>query len=73
MYLLTVAKQIAWQICSLVCNFSLWGEWSSGSRLCKQIGRFLDQTPLGAQMGFGTQPCCEVLGDLCGKTDKMLQ
>ena len=29
-----------------------------------RIGRVLVQTPLGAGLGLGFQPCCEVPGDL---------
>ena len=45
-----------------------WGEWHSGLRRCKWIGRFLVQTPLGALRGLGTQPYYKTPSDLLVKT-----
>ena len=44
------------------------GEWPSGLRHWKWIGRFLVQTPLGALPGLGNQPCYEAPSDLRVKT-----
>ena len=39
------------------------GEWHNGWRHCR-IGRFPVQSPLGAQLGIGTQPPCKAPSDL---------
>ena len=39
-------------------------EWSSKLRHCTQNGKVLSSTPLGALLGFGTQPRYEAPRDL---------
>ena len=45
-----------------------WGEWPSGLRPCKWIGRFLVQTPLSALSGLGAQWRFEAPSDLWVET-----